>query len=271
MAYRNLIDQHVHTDNSFDGHHNVMFICEKALENGLRGVSFTDHVEIDAKGAGAALRKITVPSYVETIKARGAFTGRLIVGAGVELGQAVYNTALAESITAGLQYDFVLGSIHNLEGMEDFFFLDYAQQDVQALLQQYFETLLTLARWGGFDSLAHLTYPLRYITGEQHIPVDLGAYDEIIATLFETLIAGDKALEINTSGLFQPLGQTLPQAQYLKLFRDLGGKYVTIGSDAHYADHVGRGCEAGMQMAYDCGFREIALFEHREPVLIPIV
>lgn len=269
MSYRNLIDQHVHTDNSFDGHHNVMFICEKALELGLRGVAFTDHVEIDAKDT--VLRKITVPSFVETMQARSAFTGRLIVSAGVELGQAVYNKPLAEQILSSLHYDIVLGSIHNLEGMDDFFFLDYSQYDAEKLLEQYFETELELVRWGGFDSLSHLTYPLRYMVGEQHLQVNMKRFEDMIIEIFTILIEKEKALEINVSGLRQPIGVTLPDADYVRLFHQMGGKYVTIGSDAHYAYDVGRDCDKGMKLAYDCGFRNFTLFERREPVLITII
>lgn len=269
MAYRNLIDQHVHTDNSFDGNHNVMFICEKALEYGLRGVAFTDHVDIDAKNI--VIRKVTVPSYIEIMQARSAFTGQLIVSEGIELGQAVYNIELAESIINALKYDFVLGSIHNLKDVEDFYFLKYEEYDVNDLLQRYFVTVLELARWNGFDSLAHLTYPLRYIVGRDKIEVNMKQFDDIIAEIFTTLIQNDKALEINTSGLRQPIGLTLPDEQYVRLFKDLGGKYITIGSDAHYAYDVGKGCEEGMLLASDCGFREIALFERREPVMITII
>ncbi len=35
MMYRNFFDSHVHSDNSFDAHHSVMFLCETAIEKGL--------------------------------------------------------------------------------------------------------------------------------------------------------------------------------------------------------------------------------------------
>lgn len=268
MAYRNIIDQHVHTDNSYDGHHNVVFICEKALEKGLRGVAVTDHVEIDAKDI--VPRKIIVPSYIETMKARNAFTGRLIVSAGMELGQAIYNKELADSVVNSLPFDLILGSIHNLPDGEDFYFIDYTQHDPEALLEQYFKMELELAKWNGFDSLAHLTYPLRYILQENR-QIHLEQYDDLMEAIFKTLIQNDKALEINTSGLRYSMKAVMPDEKYVRLFKDLGGKYITIGSDAHYAYDVGGDCGAGMQLAYDCGFRELTLFERREPVQIMII
>lgn len=269
MPYRNLIDQHVHTDNSFDGCHSVMFICEKALEYGLRGVAFTDHLDIDSKNI--SVRKITVPSYIETMKARSAFTGRLIVSAGIELGQPIYNKELADSAVNGLKYDIILASIHNLPDMPDFYFLDYSQYDPVDLLEQYFQKELELARWNGFDSLAHLTYPLRYIIGEQHIDVNMKRFDDIIAEIFETLIKNQKSLEINVSGLRQPLKDMMPGEAYVRLYKKMGGKYITVGSDAHKAYDVGKDCGRALKMAYDCGFREFTLYERREPMQITII
>lgn len=271
MAYRNIIDQHVHTDNSFDGNHNVMFICEKALENNLRGVTFTDHCDVDY--GNTSLRKLTVPAYVEVMHARKAFVGKLIVGEGIEIGQGIYKKELAEDIISALDYDFVLGAIHNLENEKDFYFYDYSICDddkIKDLLTRYFDAEIELAKWNKFDSLAHLTYPLRYIVGEQNFKVDLNDYNEQIEAVFELLIKNEKALEINTSGLRQAIADFLPDKQLVEKFKKMGGKYITIGSDAHFAYDVGKGCEEGMKMAVESGFNQLTLFEHREPILINI-
>ena len=45
--YKNIVDLHVHTDNSFDGNHSATFFCEKAEFLDLRAVAFTDHCEVD--------------------------------------------------------------------------------------------------------------------------------------------------------------------------------------------------------------------------------
>ena len=45
--YKNIVDLHVHTDNSFDGNHSATFFCEKAEMIDLRAIAFTDHCEVD--------------------------------------------------------------------------------------------------------------------------------------------------------------------------------------------------------------------------------
>ena len=187
-----------------------------------------------------------------------------------ELGQAIYNIPLANHILDKFNYDFVLGSIHNLPEMEDFFFMDYKDKDVYDLLSRYFQKELELAKWDGFDSLAHLTYPLRYMVGEQKIPVDMTRFDDVIGEIFETLIKNHKALEINTSGIAMPLGDTLPGEAYIQRFHDMGGQYITVGSDAHVPEKLCGNVDKGMALAKKCGFDYVTIFNRREPMLVPI-
>lgn len=268
MGFKNLIDMHVHSDNSFDGNDNVMLLCEKACELGVRAIAFTDHCDVDTLNCN--FRKLNMPAFFEVTKARTAFVGNLVVISGIELGQPVYDKALSEEIIGAFDYDFILASVHNLREMEDFFFLDYNKYDVDELLTKYFSAVLEVAQWNQFDSLAHLTYPLRYIVGESHIDVDMHRYKEDIMAIYETLIKNEKALEVNTSGLRQHYGQCLPNRELLQLYYDMGGRMITFGSDAHYAADITKGIQEGYQMAYDCGFRQYTLFERRSPVQIAI-
>lgn len=269
MNFKNILDMHTHTDNSFDGNHSTMYMCEKGYEKGLRAVAFTDHVEIDYY-LEKNFDKTAIQSFFEVTKAKASFSGKMIICAGIELGQPSYDIQTAQEVLKSWKYDFVIGSIHNLRGEEDFWFLDYSKYDIDQLLSQYFEELCILADWAGFDTLAHLTYPLRYIIGEHKIPVELSKYKAKIDEILSLLVEKDKALEINTSGLRQKIGTTMPDEEIVKRFKELGGKLITIGSDAHFAEHLGAGIENGMEIAKRCGFNSVALFQSRNAVEIPI-
>ena len=157
--------------------------------------------------------------------------------------------------------------------MEDFSCLDYSKysdSDIYKLLGEYVDTLYEHAAWGHFDTMAHITYPLRYINGEQKRAIDFSRFDDRIDEVFRMLIAKGKALEINTSGLRQPLGETMPTERYVRRFRELGGQFITIGSDAHYAEHLGANIGDGMAMAKRCGFDYVTFFADREPMPILI-
>jgi histidinol-phosphatase (PHP family) len=272
MGYKNLLDLHTHTDNSFDGRHSAIFLCESAVERGLRAVAFTDHVEMD-HFRDQDFDRTAKQSFFETAKACSAFRGQLIVCAGVELGEPTYNLPEAETLVRKYSYDVILGSVHNLRGRKDFCFLPYAQysgEEIAALVKEYFDELLLLARWGKFDVLAHLTYPLRYICGEHGRALDITGYREQIDTVLEAAVGSRLALEINTSGLRRKLGKPMPEEWIVRRFRELGGQRVTVGSDAHYAHDLGAGLEAGMDLALRCGFTHVTLYQGREPVSVEI-
>ena len=268
MHYENLVDLHTHSDHSFDGKQSCMLLCETAVAKGASCIAITDHCEIDSKTED--FRALCTNQYVETFECKRYFEGQLLVLQGIELGQAIYNIPLANHILDKFNYDFVLGSIHNLPEMEDFFFMDYKDKDVYDLLSRYFQKELELAKWDGFDSLAQLTYPLRYMVGEQKIPVDMTRFDDVIGEIFETLIKNHKALEINTSGIAMPLGDTLPGEAYIQRFHDMGGQYITVGSDAHVPEKLCGNVDKGMALAKKCGFDYVTIFNRREPMLVPI-
>ena len=269
---KNLLDQHVHTDNSFDGHHSVVFLCETAVEKGLRGVSFTDHVEMDFFRE-KQFDRTAKQSFFEVVKGRSAFRGRLIVCAGVELGQPTYNLPESEGLLQTYSYDIVIGSIHNLRGKPDFWFIDYAalsDEEIAAMLREYFDEVLAMVEWGKFSTLAHLTYPLRYICGAHGRTVRMADYQEQVDAILEALIRQNISLEINASGLRQKIKETMPGKAILQRYKKLGGEKITLGSDAHYIEHLGAGLVEGMELALCCGFTHVQLYQKREAVPIKL-
>jgi len=271
---KNLLDQHVHSDNSFDGHHSVVFLCETAVERGLRGLSFTDHVEMDFFRE-KQFDRTAKQSFFEVVKGRSAFRGRLIVCAGVELGQPTYNLPESEELLQQYSYDIVIGSIHNLREKPDFWYIDFApekisDEEIAAMLREYFDEVLAMVEWGKFDTLAHLTYPLRYICGEHGRTVRMEDYQKQVDAILEALVRQNISLEINASGLRQKIKETMPGEAILRRYKKLGGENITIGSDAHYIEHLGSGLVEAMELALRCGFTHMQLYQNREAVPIKL-
>jgi histidinol-phosphatase (PHP family) len=269
MKFQNIVDTHTHTDNSFDGNCPVEDLCESAIAKGIKTVAFTDHIEIDFFYENG-FDKTADKSFIDITKAKDEYKDKLKVLSGIELGEATYDTACSEKLLNEKDYDIVLASIHNLRDVEDFYYLDYGKENIDSLLRIYFNELKVLADWAKFDSMAHLTYPLRYIVGEHDIYVDLKKYRNDIDEVLSLLAEHDKALEINTSGLRQKLADTMPGEPIVKRFKELGGKYITVGSDSHDAENMGAGIKRGMEIAKHCGFQYVTIFEKRKPVEIPI-
>ena len=100
--------------------------------------------------------------------------------------------------------------------------------------------------------------------------MDLDRHRDQIDQIFRLLIQKDKALEVNTSGLRQKIGRTLPDLPLLRRYRELGGRLVTLGSDAHCTEDLGKGIDEGMETLKAAGFTEFALYVQRQPVLLPL-
>lgn len=269
MTYPFYCDSHCHSDNSRDGYDTVLAMCRRAAELGLRAITVTDHCEIDEYYSDQYHDSIR-RSYEQIMEAKEALKGQIEVYAGLELGQAIHCLDYAEDAVNSNAYDFVLASVHNIREEQDFFFLDYTKTDVAKFLSLYFDELLELVQWGKFDSLAHLTYPLRYIVGEHRIPVNVACYSEKIAEILQALVNKEKALEINTSGLRQPIGETIPNIDIVRQFYALGGRLVTLGSDAHRVTDLGKGIAQGCDLMNEVGFTHVALYENRRPRLLPV-
>lgn len=274
MRYKNICDTHTHSSNSFDAQDSVLDMCKRAAELSLSAIAITDHCECNFYGEPhevfgdfkAQIRQ----SAIDTAEARDRFGGTLKVLRGIELGEPAQNRKAVDEILNTYEYDFILASIHSIEGYEDFYYLKYSCDNVHILLKKYFDEMLDMIKTCDFDSLAHITYPLRYIVGRHGMNIDMRRYSSEIDGILESLVKADRALEINTSGLRQEIGCTMPPADIVKRFHSMGGKYITVGSDAHNCNDLASGIEQGMRIAYDSGFRKTAIYENRSPILVDI-
>lgn len=265
-----LIDCHTHSLHSFDGEAPVEELCRQAVRRGLSVYGLTDHCDL-TKNTGEELF-FEIQSSVREVEAfRESCREPVIFLTGIELGQAVDNYPAAEKAAALCDYDFVIGSIHNAGGIEDFYFEDYSKMSmgqIDELMQDYFDRLILLIDWGKADTLAHITYPFRYMAGEYGLDISAERYRSFFDEILIKMIQSDMALEVNTSGLRQKLGKTLPDGALLSRYRELGGKLITLGSDAHKTEDVGAGIPQALLLLRQIGFDAVYYYKNRHPVKI---
>lgn len=270
LKYYFACDCHNHSNCSPDGDDSILEMRLRAEELGLWAHTLTDHCECQKFPTRYRSR---VERAWEEMAQQLPKESHCRYYRGIELGQPNQDPEAAREALEEREYDFIIGSIHNIRGYEDFFFLDYSQvapDFIDHLLTTYWEEEQEVIQWGQFDSLGHLTYPLRYIEGDHGIHVDLKKHQEAIDQVFRALIQSGKALEVNTSGLRQKIGRTLPDLPLLRRYRELGGELVTLGSDAHSTKDLGKGIEEGMDLLKEAGFRYFALYDRRKPILLPL-
>ncbi len=276
-----LIDLHTHSINSPDASDRVVKMCERAVELGLSAYAITDHVEAPKqwwynitdsgeKEYIVEFNTIFENSLSDIEKAKDIFGGKLNLLCGVELGQPIQNMELAKKYSSDKRLDFIIGSNHEVTGYEDFFYLDFSTIDVSMLITKYFDEIYAMSKNCDFDSLGHLTYFLRYMTLRGVKNIDLSPYEEIIRASFKLLAQRGMGIEINTSGLRQAYGKPFPDYDYVKMFKDEGGECLTIGSDAHNINDIGKNIGDGIEIAKRAGFEYICYFKERKPQFIKI-
>lgn len=274
--YKRVSDSHCHSNCSFDGKDSVDNMCKRAAEIGLYAITITDHCE--ANGYREPLNSEfgdfskLIPRSIEQMKAaQEKYKKEIHLFRGIELGQPLQDVESTKAALSLDDFDFVLASVHNVKDEQDFYWLNYTEEFAHEILQRYFDELLQTARWNKFDSLAHITYPLRYILGEQNININLQkSFSEQIDEILKTVIYNQKAIEVNTSGLRQKLGETLPNKEIIKRYQSLGGKYITVGSDAHNCADLGKGLKEALQLVQSCGFSKYTIYSKHEPMEIEI-
>lgn len=263
-------DIHNHSTLSPDGFDQPLLMAERAFGLGIKHFALTDHIEtekFDRWDYAGAVEK----SYEVYLEIKERYAGQMEVYYGVELGQPLFDLPLAEKLLAAHDYDFVLGSTHRTRTYPYLNKIPDSEEDRRRCLDEYFEEELRLAEWGKFCSLSHLTFPLRFISGDVggH-EVDMSRYDAIINKILETIIKQGIALEVNSSGIRKGLHVPMPTAEYIKRYYDKGGRMVTVGSDAHRASDVGADIPQCLEMLKGIGFAEICVFRKKQPVFISI-
>ncbi len=264
-----MMDLHLHSAISHDGKAAIREICRKAQELGLSELGFTEHLDLYPKDPHFGLHNYA--QYREEIaEARKEFP-QLLIRMGVE---ATYLPSIRKELQdylAGREYDYVLGAVHLVEGggttvSEEKGCRDLFQnRDAPSCYREYFELTLELVRSGLFDAVAHLDLINRY--GLDYYP---GAWDwqnfyGLIRRIYEGMIKRGMALEVNTSGLRQPLNRPFPDQDLIEFYRELEGKMVTVGSDAHRLENLGCGIGQTLSLLRHLGFSQVVSFERREP------
>lgn len=261
-------DLHCHSESSYDSKEKVKKLCQGAIRASLAGIAITDHCDFGNYQLEDWKERLE-KSLSETREAKETFDGRLKVLCGVEFGQLYEDYATALEIYKDRRLDFALASVHYLEGFPHFWHMDCKEVDGDALLESYFTQLYTTSCLEAFDSLSHLTYPLRFFRRAGVAVPDLKKHDDLLLEIFKELAQKEKALELNISELTRE-GVTMPEIRELKMFKSVGGELVTIGSDCHDVKNLGLHIEKSASILRMAGFEHQTIFVGHKPRLIPL-
>lgn len=248
-------DLHVHSTFSCDAKDSLESLCQRAIEAGLTHICFTDHYDLIEGDMG--FHYLDLDAYTQALDAvRRQFQGRLHILKGVEFGEPHLFPQEFQEVKA-MGFDMIMAGIHSFDSCfigDEALLMRFSPEEVFA---NYYGEVLQLVETGGFDVLAHLDLPKRYL-GK---PI---GQDPLIDRILSCLADKGIALEINTSPLRKGLGECAPDYEILNRYRSLGGRRVTVGSDAHGISDVGAGFPYAARLLLKAGFKDTGYFKMRQ-------
>lgn len=264
-----ITDTHTHSLYSFDGYpeSNIGAMCERAIELGLKYLCVTDHYEANYRTQYPEYPVYNAEAAKKDIfENKEKYKGKLNLIYGIECGQITQATDSALEFLNKNKFEFVIGSLHNTDGEDDPYVLDmsvFNEQQLRKRWDVYLEELYRVAQFDCFDTLAHLTYPIRYCYRDNNL-FDWTYSKDAIAQILKKVIDNGMCLEVNSSGFRQKMDAPVPNDFVLSLYKDLGGELITIGSDGHCLEYIAYGFKQTEDYLKALGYKHYHLKTKKE-------
>ena len=258
-------DYHVHSKWSPDSSMETLSILEICRENKILDVAFTDHVDLFyPKKTNLGF---DIPAYQKEIFKLRKYYHDITILVGIEVGANQTNLRETENFLQKHSFDFVIASIHTSKEFSFCNRLLTKKLTIESLLDIYFQEMIFVTKnLTSFQVLGHIDYLLRYHSISCH---DFLAHQEQIETVLTNIIKKNHGLEINTkSWSNDKLNE--PMQTILSIYKKLGGQYLTIGSDSHSLNQLGKNFDKAILMINKAGFTHYHLFRNKEWVPVPI-
>ncbi len=254
-----MFDYHIHTAFSFDADTPPAGMLDAAERAGLREICFTDHVDMDGSGFPPA----DLAALSRAVCALQGGAVRVRFGAEVSLAdEACAQRSLAR--LSGLEPDFIIGSVHLLEGRDPYEDKSLFDAPKGEIYRRYLENIDRAIRTGfPFSVLGHFDYIAKCAVYSDR-SFALSDAPELFDRIFDFLVEQGKGIEINTASWREDAAWGL---DILRRYRERGGQFVTVGSDAHAPERVGRRIEEAIALARAAGIPYLATFERMRPIL----
>lgn len=274
-------DYHVHTEFSNDSVYPIQEVIEDAIAMRMDEICFTDHVDYGVKKDRSPLLSaeeqknkqylnVDYPAYADRIKElRLVYGSRIDIRMGLEFGMQSHTIRQFEKLLYSDPFDrnlldFIILSVHQVEDKE-FWTQEFQEgRSQKEYNERYYQELLHVVReYKDYSVLGHLDLISRY---DRKGLYPLEQVKPIISEILKTAIRDGKGLELNTSYRRYGLKDTTPAVEILKLYRELGGEIITVGSDSHQPGQLGAFIEEGKQLLKSLGFRYFNTYDEMVPI-----
>ncbi|WP_443984281.1 histidinol-phosphatase HisJ family protein [Beduini massiliensis] len=272
-----IADYHMHTYYSDDSQYEMEEAVKKAISLGLHEICFTDHVDYGIKlehddymrlsdeERKNKVANVDYEHYFEEIHhLQEKYKDQITIKQGMEFGIQTHTIPAFSTLFNAYDFDFIILSCHQVEDKE-FWTQDFqkgrSQQDYN---ERYYQEILNVIKvYKDYSVLGHLDLLKRYdLEGEYPFEKT----KDIITKILKIVIEDGKGIEINTSSFYYGLKDLMPSKNILKLYYELGGTILTIGSDSHKEEQVGAHIKEIQEELKKIGFKQICTFDKMKPI-----
>ena len=246
-----LFDCHSHTKFSADSEMLATDAIARAESLNL-GIVFTEHFDYNLPGDTDFT--FDAAQYFNEYKNLRSDKVKL----GVEIGLRKSAREANKNFLAQANFDLVIGSIHVVDDIDIYNKIFYADKDKMTAYRKYFAAMAEEAAVEDFDVLGHIDYICRAATYENP-EIDYETFKTEIDEVLKIIVERGKILELNTRRLNKNIAVDALKPVY-KRYKQLGGTFVTIGSDAHVVEAVGANFDVALKFVEELNLKVFAGF-----------
>ena len=235
-----IFDCHTHTKFSADSEMLASDAINRAKNLNI-GIIFTEHFDYDVPGEYDFT--FDPKKYFDEYKNLRGEKIRL----GVEVGLRKSARKINKNFIDSADFDLVIGSIHLVDDFDIYYPEFFEGKDKNTAYKKYFAAMIEEAAVEDFDVLGHIDYICRSAPYENPA-LDYENFKSEIDEVLKIIVEREKILELNTRRLDKKsvFEELLPIYRKYKTF---GGKFITIGSDAHKVENVGKNFQTALEFA----------------------
>jgi len=244
-------DMHSHVSRS-----SALQMAQAAMQKGLRVLGLSEHI-FQMQETRLALQHLkpegpllTFDTYIEDVSS-AASQSSLDVRLGLVVDYIPGKNELIQSFIQEYSWDFLIGSVHEINGIQIEANYKWSREEGETLWLQYFELLRRVVMIGYFSVISH---PVRMRVNNPYLPP---TFDEELERLAAEAAHYDVALEINGYDLlhYHSLVSRLATACILH------HTPISVGSDAHYPRGIARAHQQTENMLREIGITKIRLWK----------
>lgn len=256
---------HVHSKFSTDSTLDMETAVLKAIELGLSGIAFTDHLDVDFTDYEDEFHYDFNEYFALLNSLRDKYSKKLDIISAVEIGLQPHVIKDTYNKIKDFTFDYIIGSTHLIKKRDPYCGNYFRPTDTKIdSYKEYLEEILynlLLYKDFSFNTLGHIDYLVRYANFEDST-LYYKDFPTLIDEILKFIINKNMSFEINTSTYLKKNFDI----KILKRYKELGGELITLGSDAHNLDRIAKNFKLYSQIIKDCGLKYLFSFKDGKPI-----